>query len=267
MREFLAANHVWLSGLFAAAVTTGLSWLIHSRLPRHVGKEDEGWRYVRPWAGYKLIMILLLPIVVFLDYAASQASEDQTAIAFVVAGTLTFGWLFACYDIFVKRIRFNAEEIQAIHPFWHRTIKWGPEVTGRYYQWLDMGCVRAADGRRIWLMPFGGTPLLARYGRTRERRRVLDDVLHLSPGGGATTGETVTIAPDDLWTDADMQSKSTTSIKIMSGHGVLWCAGHEKLLESGWNFTVPGPARPGCVLANVDQSPLVVCITPIGATA
>lgn len=153
MRELLAANHVWLSGLFAAAVTTGLSWLIHSRLPRHVGKEDEGWRYVRPGAGYKLIMILLLPIVVFLDYAASQASEDQTAIAFVVAGTLTFGWLFACYDIFVKRIRFNAEEIQAIHPLWHRTIKWGPEVTGRYYQWLDMGCVRAADGRRIWLMP------------------------------------------------------------------------------------------------------------------
>lgn len=164
---------VW-SGLIGGLIATVISHYATQIAHRIPAEHGDGWRYsVYGWF-YKSVVISCLPIVAFITYGALHAREDQRDIAAVVAGTMCAGAALLIYDVFVRRIRFNRDEIQSIHPFAIRRIAWANIGSVSYHDWLMMVRIRDQDGRSIWVSAVaGGSALLMRFLR---RKHYLDSL-------------------------------------------------------------------------------------------
>lgn len=169
----MQSQAIW-SGVIGGAIAVGVNfWLARRRTSGPAARASDGWHYLRYSYGYRAVAAVCALIALFLLIAASRARPDQVVAARLVTTCLTAGALYMLYEMFLRELRFNAREIQSVHPFFTRRIAFADIAERTYLRSLD--CVRlvAEDGSRIYVPLLVGTPLLSRYVRRLERRSIL----------------------------------------------------------------------------------------------
>jgi hypothetical protein len=167
-------SHAIWSGVIGGAIAFGLNfWLARRRASGTAPRAADGWHYLRYSAGYRAVAAVSALIALFLLIAASRARPDQVVAARLVATCLTAGALYMLYEMFLRQLRFNAREIQSVHPFFTRRIAFADVAERTYLRGLDCVRIVAEDGSRMHVPLLVSTPLLSRYVRRLERRSLL----------------------------------------------------------------------------------------------
>lgn len=112
------------SGLIGGIIATILLSVLASRAnPK--AKETDGRKVITYGVPIKILGWVMMALGGFFVFAASKASQDQTVIAWSVAGTIFFGCLSLWVEFYLVSIEFTSTDIHTRSP-WRkkRQIKW-----------------------------------------------------------------------------------------------------------------------------------------------
>lgn len=256
-----------LASLVLVACITGKA--LRARASR-----QDGWHRIDYGTGHRTLALVMALISLFMTYAASRASADQLLPATLVASVLDLLTILVLYEVFIRKLRWNTHEIQSLHPHMIRRIPWEADTYGGVSPWLQMGWVRGADGTRIWIPLATGTPLLARYGRLRERSHLFNRILEVRPGKPGTRPlspeefrriaaarnsssdlhiETHELEGDRVWSNRAMRHNQVADILVCDGSPRLVCGDCEKTLPKGTVLRIPSMSVVACTLMARDS--------------
>lgn len=274
-------------GLAAAFVN---QWVTRHALRGKARRDQAGgagarWRHIDYGIGYKSIACIAAAVALVLTIAASGAREDQRTAALLVGLAFSGGGIWLLYEIFLRRVRFDAREIQSLHVMGIvRTIRFADVADARYLRSIGMARIRSVDGRQIWVPLAGGYKLLSRLGRWLERKHVLDTLLKRAHLAAASSGADEGDATRALLDSVQLISPRTTTVDLKAVHGwastgsphgrcqvamvergeaVLFCRQHRWPMQVGDRISVPAgfPFRVVILPADTEQATALTVVT------
>ena len=277
---FVQIPHWVFSGLAGGAISIFLVSIACAVSHKQKIKQIDGWRYIQPGWGFKVLTALCAAIAIFIIYAAYHARSDQKDLAAIVSGTLALGAAFLVYEVGIRRVRWNTEQIESIHPFWTTKIEWKNLARVTPYSVLEMLHLRPLSGRGILVPLYGGAEVLGRYLQLRDRAYWKQSIMiknisetSLLPGwkpisaiarnaqtNAVTHSELesmkamiVSLGPKEWWhwhPDIGFETK----IVVLSGEATLWFMDHQSSLQRDDTISfVNGVACPWAIENGSDE--------------
>lgn len=240
-------------------------------------RPGNDWRYLEYGRWTRLLALALVPLAICLTFSPIGI-PGQAAIA-AAADCLA---AFMVYETWVRKLRWNREELQSIHPFGTVSIPWRMVPDLRATSAFNLARIANPAGGRIWVPLTPGARLLSKYMRKLERAFLFNVVLGIEPwfgrvvdparfnseiaalAGFSITGrELVTLHGKTAWS-CRQEPGITTFALLRSGKVALSCRGHRRILSAGDSFAVPSDMGLLCCVETYGETRAVLEIVQGG---
>jgi hypothetical protein len=129
----------------------GLVVYLMARAGRRPAPRVDGRKLLHFGLGFRVVAAVLVPVSLFVAYAALQARRSQWAIAACVATLSLLVAAFFAYQAFFVSFAYDEEHIYYRSPFaGTRIIPWSEVVEVGYSGLLRSHFIRTTAVRRIW---------------------------------------------------------------------------------------------------------------------
>lgn len=140
----------WIRPVVSGLIGAGVVWIMVA-LTKSSGRRVGERRYLEYSRGFKVLALLLVPISVFIAYAAAHAGRGQKALAFLIAVASVVGATFSVYQAFFVKFSYDDDFIYYKTPLaGERRARWAELNDVGYSGLLQSDYIVVKGIGRIW---------------------------------------------------------------------------------------------------------------------